>query len=104
MPRPAVVKAVADDQPEPEPETAGRIVSVDYDGPIYRFDADQITLDALEDFENQKYIRAIRAILGADQWAEYKTRHPRAVDLDRFIAALLAAAGPLGNSSASSVS
>lgn len=101
MPRPAI-KAVADQEPEPEP--AARLVTIDYDGHTYSFDADTITLDALEDFENQKYIRAIRAILGDAQWAEYKARHPRAVDLDRFIAALLAAAGSLGNSSASSVS
>jgi len=99
MPRPAVVKAVAD---ELEPEPAGRIIKVDYEGHTYTFDADEISLDALEDFENQKYIRAIRAILGAEQWADYKARHPRAVDLDRFMAALLGAAGALGNSSASS--
>ena len=101
MPRPAI-KAVVDEEPEPEP--AGRIVTVDHDGHTYTFDADEVTLDALEDFENQKYIRAIRAIIGPEQWAEYKVRHPKAVDLDRFMAALLGAAGALGNSSASSAS
>lgn len=107
MPRPAtVIAAVAADQPDadPEPEPARRIVTVDHAGHTYTFDADAVTIDALEDFENQKYIRAIRSILGAEQWTEYKTRHPRAVDLDRFIAALLGAAGALGNSPASSAS
>lgn len=99
MPRPAI-KAVADDEPGPEP--AGRIVTVDHAGHTYTFDADEITLDTLEDFENQKYIRAIRAVLGAEQWAQYKSRHPKAVDLDGFMAVLLGAAGALGNSSASS--
>lgn len=98
MPRPAI-KAVADDEAEPEP--AGRIVTIDYAGDLYTFDADSVTLDALEDFENQRYIRAIRAILGAEQWADYKARHPKAVELDRFMAALLGAAGALGNSPAS---
>lgn len=102
MPRPVAVQAAVADEPEAEP--AGRIVSVDYDGHTYTFDADTVTIDALEDFENQKYIRAIRAILGPEQWAEYKSRHPRAVDLDRFIEALLGAAGALGNPSASSAS
>jgi len=99
MPRPAI-KAVEDSEPEP----VGRIVGVDYEGHTYTFDADEVTLDALEDFENQKYLRAIRAIIGAEQWAEYKSRHPKAVELDRFISALLGAAGALGNSEASSAS
>jgi hypothetical protein len=99
MPRPAI-KAVADEEPEP----AGRIVTADYDGHTYTFDADTVTIDALEDFENQRYIRALRAILGAEQWAEYKARHPKAVDLNRFVDALLTAAGALGNSSASPAS
>lgn len=98
MPRPVAVP----NDPEPEPEVqAARIVSVDYEGHTYTFDADTVTIDALEDFENQKYIRALRAILGPEQWAEYKTRHPRAVDLDQFVVALIGAAG---NSSASSAS
>ena len=100
MPRPAI-KAVADD---PEPAATARIVTLDYEGHTYRFDADEISLDALEDFENQKYLRAIRAILGPEQWVEYKTRHPRAVDLNRFMDALLGAAGALGNSPASPAS
>lgn len=106
MPRPAVVKAVAD-EPGPGQEPVRRIVTVDYEGHAYTVDMDAITIDALEDFENQKYIRALRAILDAEQWAIYKSRHPRAVDLDRFITALLAAAtgpGSLGNSPASSAS
>jgi len=94
MARAATVRAVDD----PEPEPAGRIVTVDYEGHTYSFDADSVTIDALEDFENQKYIAAIRAILGPEQWATYKTRHPRAVDLDQFMGALLTAAGALGNS------
>lgn len=98
MPRPVAVAAVTDEEP------AGRVVAIDYEGHTYTFDADEISLDALEDFENQKYLRAIRGILGPEQWAEYKSRHPRAVDLDRFIAALLSAAGSLGNSPASSAS
>ena len=101
MPRPVAVP----NDPEPEPEVqAARIVSVDYEGHTYTFDADEITIDTLEDFENQKYIRAIRAILGAEQWADYKTRHPKATDLNRFMSALLGAAGSLGNSSASPAS
>lgn len=102
MPRPVAAVKVAEDPPEPQP--AGRIVKVDYEGHVYSFNADEVSLDALEDFENQKYIRAIREILGAEQWAEYKRRHPKAVDLDRFMSALIGAAGPAGNSSASSVS
>lgn len=102
MPRHAVA-VVKEEDPEPEP-AAARIVTVDYEGHQYTFDADEVTIDALEDFENQKYIRAIRAILGAEQWAEYKRRNPRAVDLDRFMAALIGAAGALGNSGASSAS
>jgi len=103
MPRPAAVRAVNDDD-QPVPEPAGRIVTVDYEGHTYTFDADEITIDTLEDFENQKYIRAIRAILGAEQWADYKTRHPKATDLNQFMSALLGAAGSLGNSSASPAS
>ena len=99
MPRPAI-KAVEDSEPEP----AGRIVRIDYEGHTYTFDADEVSIDALEDFENQKYIRAVRAVIGPEQWAEYKSRHPKAVDLDLFIAALWDAAGALGNSSASPAS
>lgn len=101
MPRPVAVPAVPD---EPEPEPVGRIVTVDYEGHTYSFDLDKITIDALEDFDDGKYIRAIRAVLPPDQWAAYKSRHPLAVDVDRFIGALLSAAGSLGNSPASSVS
>lgn len=103
MPRPTTIKAVAD-EPDPEPEPMGRIVTVDYEGETYTFDADTITIDTLEDFDDQKFIRAIRAVLGPDQWAHYKARHPKAVDLNRFIAALLGAAGALGNSQASPAS
>lgn len=101
MPRPAM-KAVADD--EPEPASPARVVSVDFEAHTYRFDVETVTIDALEDFENQRYIRAIRSILGPEQWAEYKRRNPPAVNLNRFVDALLAAAGSLGNSSASPAS
>lgn len=100
MPRPAAIKAVVDDEPD-QPASSGRIVTLDYDGHTYTFDADEVTLDALEDFENQRYIRAIRGVLGDDQWAAYKSHHPKAVDLNRFVAALVEA---LGNSSASPAS
>lgn len=103
MPRPAATKAVPTD-PEAAPDKSRRVVSVDYEGHTYTYDADTVTIDALEDLEQQRYIQAIRAILGQEQWAAYKTRHPRAVDLDRFLAALLSAAADVGNSSASSAS
>jgi len=99
MPRPMPVPDPADDAPP-----RGRVVTVDYEGQTYTYDLDKVTISALEDYDDGKYIRAVRAILGPDQWAEYKSRHPLGVDLDRFIAALLAAAGALGNSSASSAS
>lgn len=101
MPRPAI-KAVADEEPEAAPPN--RIVTVDYEGHTYTYDLDTITLDALEDFDDGKHMRALRSILGSEQWAAYKSRHPLGVDLDRFILALLSAVGSLGNSSASSVS
>ena len=102
MPRPTTIKAVVDEEPDPGPSS--RIVTIDYEGETYTFDADAVTIDTLEDFENQKYIAAIRAILGPDQWADYKARHPKAAELDRFMAALLGAAGSVGNSSASAAS
>jgi hypothetical protein len=79
-------------------------VTIDYEGHTYTFDLDKVTIDALEDFENEKYLRAIRAILDVEQWAVYKSRHPLAADLDRFLVAMLGAAGSLGNSPASSAS
>jgi hypothetical protein len=103
MPKPQLVTD-ADTSPEADPTPSSRIVTVDYDGHTYTYDLDKVTLDALEDYDDGKYIRAVRAILGPEQWAEYKSRHPLGVDLDRFIAALLTAAGALGNSPASSAS
>lgn len=100
MPRPQPVP----DPPDTDEEVPARLVTVDYGDHTYSFDADTVTIDALEDFENQKYIRAVRAILGPEQWALYKSRHPKAVELDRFLAALLAGAGALGNSPASPAS
>jgi hypothetical protein len=101
MPRPVAVPAVTD---EPESAPAGRIVTVDYEGHTYTYDLDAIEIDALEDWDDGRKIRAVRSILGPEQWAAYKSRHRRAVEIDRFMAALLDAAGALGNSSASSVS
>lgn len=101
MPRPVAVPAVAD---EPDPEPAKRIVTVDFEGHTYTYDLDAIEIDALEDWDDGKKIRAVRSILGSEQWATYKSRHRKAVDLDRFMVALLDAAGALGNPSASSAS
>lgn len=100
MPHPV---AVPNDSDEPD-ASVGRIVTAHYEGHDYSYDLDAITIDALEDFDDAKYIRAVRAILGPEQWAAYKARHPKIVDLDRFMGALLAAAGDSGNPSASSAS
>lgn len=102
---PRAVAAVPDpNQPDEEQTPPPRLVTVDYEGHTYTYDIDKVTIQALEDYDDGKYIAAVRAILGAEQWAAFKSRHPFGVDLDRFIAALLAATGSLGNSSASSAS
>jgi hypothetical protein len=102
MPRPVAVQAVADD--EKSAALPGRIVMVDYEGHTYTYDLDAVEVGALEDWDDGKHIRAVRSILGRDQWAAYKERHPKYVDLDGFLAALLKAAAASGNSSASSAS
>jgi len=99
MPRPVSVPDPADDAPPP-----GRVVTVDYEGHTYTYDLDDLELEALEDWDDGKHIRAVRSILGAEQWAAYKQRHPKYVALDGFLAALLKAAASSGNPSASSVS
>jgi hypothetical protein len=105
MPRPVAVPTVTDEPDEESATTPARIVTVDYEGHTYTYDLDEIEIDTLEDWDDGKKIRAVRAILGAEQWATYKTRHRRAVEIDRFMVALLdAAAGAAGNPSASSAS
>jgi hypothetical protein len=100
MPRPVSVPDPADDVAPP-----GRIVTVDYEGHAYTYDLDGIELEALEDWDDGKHIRAVRSILGAEQWAAYKQRHPKYVALDGFLAALLkAATESAGNHLASSAS
>lgn len=104
MPRAVAAVADTDDHPDEEQAPPGRIVSVDYEGHTYTYDLDEIEIDTLEDWDDGRKIRAVRAILGAEQWAAYKSRHRRAVEIDRFMVALLDAAGAAGNPSASSAS
>lgn len=103
MPKPQLVTDT--DQPDEEKVSPpARIVAADFEGLTYTYDLDAIEIDALEDWDDGKKIRAVRSILGTEQWATYKSRHRKAVDLDRFMLALLDAAGAMGNPSASSAS
>jgi hypothetical protein len=79
-------------------QPSARMVTIDYGGHTYSFDADEISIEALENFEDGQYIRACRSILGPEQWAAYKARHPRAVDVNDFVNALLRGTAALGNS------
>lgn len=79
-------------------------VDVEFAGHTYSFSMDDVTIDALELLENERYITALRAVFGDEQFELFKTRHKLASELNDFLQSALAAINARGNSSASPVS
>lgn len=79
-------------------EALGTTVTVEYAGEQYTVDPNALTLDTIEADEDGRYLAVVRALLGPEQYAAYKAKHPLANELVAFRAALVAA---MGNSEAS---
>lgn len=82
-------------------EALDRPLVIEYDGHTYTIDRDEIEVDAFEHIERKNYVLALISLLGEQQWEAYKQRHPKAVDLEPFLEAVMAA---MGNWSASPTS
>lgn len=79
-------------------------LTVDFRGHEYVMDGEQVgTVEVFEAIEDENYIRALRGMLGREQWTVYKARHPQLADIDPFMNTVLEALGQ-GNSSASPTS
>lgn len=81
-------------------------VTFEFNGDTFSFDVNAVSIDALEDAENDKIIRATKSIIGDEQWARYKAANPAGITLGEFWNAILKAtqAKAEGNSAASPVS
>ncbi len=77
------------------------MIDVEFEGHTYHLDRNALTLDMLELDENGFVLKFVRSWMGAEQWAEYRERHPMATTLGKFRDAVLVAAG---NSEASPAS
>jgi len=65
-----------------------------YDGYDYTVDKEMITdLDVLELFEDDKLIKAIKMILGAKQWAQFRSKRRGSKDLNDLAKLLFAEIG-----------
>lgn len=86
------------DKPAPKPKR----VQFTFDGDEYSFVPDELSLDAVEAIDAEKYTVALRLILGDPQYQTFRTAHTLASDLNGMMEAIKGAME--GNSSASSVS
>jgi hypothetical protein len=80
-------------------EATDGVIAVEWEGHTYEVVLANVTIDALEAFEDGRIVGALRSILGVEQWAAYKERHPQALGLGAFVDALLAAVGGAGGNS-----
>jgi hypothetical protein len=55
------------------------------------------SIDVLTAVDEQKYVRALEGILGADQWAEFRGRHATIGELEDFLSLVMEDSGQ-GNS------
>lgn len=78
----------------------GGVVKFTYEEHEYTIDPDALTLDVAEHAEGGRVATATRLMLGDEQYAAYKERHPKLLDLDPFYRAAMDAISA-GNSSAS---
>lgn len=83
------------DKPAPKPKR----VKFTFDGDDYSFVPDELSLDAVEAVDAEKYSIAIRLILGEQQYQTFRKTHVLATDLNGMIEAIKESME--GNSSAS---
>lgn len=78
-------------------ETFKDSVSFKFGGESYSVGAaDGWDVEVLEAFEDGKIVTAVRALLGADQWARFKATKPTVGELNAFFEVAAEALG-LGN-------
>lgn len=80
-------------------EATKKTVSFTYEGEKYTIPTTkEWDLDVIEAVEDEKIIAVVRGILGADQWATFKSKPRKVEDLNTFFNAISKAAGLQGNS------
>lgn len=85
-----------DDPTAPQLEAEGAItVDVTYQGAVYAMpaDPDDVDGDVVDAMDDGKGSRALRALLGPEQWARFKATKPKARDYGALIQAWAEAAG-----------
>lgn len=79
-------------------EALGEAIPFTYDGVDYTVPpTSEWELDVLEAFEDGRFIAFLRKVLGPEQYAAYKKRHPKVADLEPFVVAVQKALGIEGN-------
>lgn len=80
-------------------EATKKTVSFTYEGEKYTIPTTkEWDLEVIEAIEDEKIIAVVRGILGADQWATFKSKSRKVDDLNAFFNAISKAAGLQGNS------
>lgn len=80
-------------------EATKKTVSFTYEGEKYTIPTTkEWGLDILEAVEDEKIVAVVRGILGADQWATFKSKTRTVDDLTSLFTAISKAAGLQGNS------
>lgn len=77
-----------------ETENENKVYEYEFDGKTYKFDRDNTDdVEILEAFEDGKMITALRAILGPEQWATFKSKKRSSEDLNKMAEAMFKAVG-----------
>lgn len=75
-------------------EALGDGITFNYSGHEYTIPpSDTWDIEVSEALDDQKYTHVLRAVLGVDQYAEFRSRHSKLTELNEFIGAVMQAAG-----------
>lgn len=79
-------------------EALDESVNFDFDGETYTIEpTSHWDLDVLESYEDGKIVSTVRALLGSDQWAKFRSKPRTTQDLNDLFEALQKALGVSGN-------
>jgi len=94
-PKKATAKAVTNPV---KAEALNEDVTFEYEGDTYTIPStDEWPLEVLEAFEEGRVVSLLKAILGEEQWTEFKATNPKVKHLNAFVSAIQEATGIAGN-------
>lgn len=76
------------------PEAYEKAFEVEFDGEKYKIEpAGEWSIDILEAVEDERFLTAVRLIVGEDQLKKFRKKHTKLRELNEFLVALTNAAG-----------